>query len=638
MKVTNQRRSDMCKRSVIFTLIMAMLITLIPTANVSAASVAYMTEDPNADLYPFPLDMKFLSNYLYGSEENTKGKVYTTYPREVPKEWIPREMPSSLKQYGVKARAVVHTTKAKVYFYPGIPTVNYHKQRIQELNQTAYSFQGTHPDGEANLAFYCAETSEFQVISYDSEYAAIWSPGGIDVHRGLESTCGGLGTEQYGSWKPGVYFIPRKYVYITDARNQQLDIPEITASGTATCNIYVKTTPASDNYVTAGLIESNQLFQVTKTTPINGHYQIYYKQGLYYVNAKYVNLRLTDENKPTMQYNAVVTGSDPVNITSEANASSSVEGIVKKGAKLQVVKKNYGSGYSQVWFNSKECYIPTKNLTEFEKYMSFSDIKGLGKPKGNLVLNAAWSGLGNTAYTAEALKILKKYHMNPNNYKAVQKIKAINGSYRMQDGDCATVYGISKYSYYSEDFPDYKEKTTIYKILYKGKVCYTMDLGHETINYYPGNKYSKKVKAETGHIKISCYARSTSAYLEYYKINGVDYFKLDDIAYLMSKTNKSFHVKYDEANNAIIINSMTPYKGKTPSLKKGDGKKHKVMLSTASIVWDGEVLGIPCYKIDGKYYVTTSDITELTDSRLEPVSSGYWYIEPTRPSKIDAYG
>lgn len=92
----------------------------------------------------------------------------------------------------------------------------------------------------------------------------------------------------------------------------------------------------------------------------------------------------SDENKPVMQYEAVVTAENPVNITSEANASSSVEGIVKKDAKLQVVKKNYGDGYSQVWFNSKECYIPTKNLTGFEKYMSFSDIKKLGNQRGNL--------------------------------------------------------------------------------------------------------------------------------------------------------------------------------------------------------------------------------------------------------------
>lgn len=40
----------------------------------------------------------------------------------------------------------------------------------------------------------------------------------------------------------------------------------------------------------------------------------------------------SDENKPVMQYEAVVTAENPVNITSEANASSSVEGIVKKEA------------------------------------------------------------------------------------------------------------------------------------------------------------------------------------------------------------------------------------------------------------------------------------------------------------------
>ena len=57
MKVTNR------KRTVIVILIMAMLITL-PTANVSAESNAYMTEDPNAEFYPYPIDMSVLSNYL----------------------------------------------------------------------------------------------------------------------------------------------------------------------------------------------------------------------------------------------------------------------------------------------------------------------------------------------------------------------------------------------------------------------------------------------------------------------------------------------------------------------------------------------------------------------------------------------
>ena len=63
-----------------------------------------------------------------------------------------------------------------------------------------------------------------------------------------------------------------------------------------------------------------------------------------------------------------------------------------------------------------------------------------------------------------------------------------------------------------------------------------MDLGHETINYYPGNKYSKKVKAETKELWIYCNKRSNGGMVECYKIDGsYYYYKLDDIAYLMSK-------------------------------------------------------------------------------------------------------
>lgn len=106
---------------------------------------------------------------------------------------------------------------------------------------------------------------------------------------------------------------------------------------------------------------------------------------------------------------------------------------------------------------------------------------------------------------------------------------------------------------------------------------------------------------------------------------------------MMSKTNKSFNVKYDKANNAIIIDSMSPYKGKSAPMKKGNGKKYKTTMPATSIVWDGEVTGIPCYKINGNYYVTAYDIAELTDSRFEDINNG-WRIITTRPHKIDAYG
>ncbi len=117
---------------------MAMLITLVPTANVSAESIACLTEDPNADLYPFPLDMKVLSKYLYGSEENTKGKVYATYGRAIPKKnGCPVRCHKALKTMGSRLMLWFTPRQQKVYFYPGETSVNYHKKRIEELSQTA---------------------------------------------------------------------------------------------------------------------------------------------------------------------------------------------------------------------------------------------------------------------------------------------------------------------------------------------------------------------------------------------------------------------------------------------------------------------------------------------------------------------
>ena len=118
-RAEERRKLPTEKRTVIVILIMAMLITLVPTANVSAESIACLTEDPNADLYPFPLDMKVLSKYLYGSEENTKGKVYATYGRAIPKEWVPREMPQSLKNYGVQGSCRGSHPDSKSLFLSG---------------------------------------------------------------------------------------------------------------------------------------------------------------------------------------------------------------------------------------------------------------------------------------------------------------------------------------------------------------------------------------------------------------------------------------------------------------------------------------------------------------------------------------
>ena len=99
----------------------------------------------------------------YGSSENTKGNVATYYAKEVPKEWLPREMPASLKT-SFWGKAVVHSTKAKVYFYPGTPSINYHKKRMELMSAedsqvpVADSERSSMPAGSRGYILFRART------------------------------------------------------------------------------------------------------------------------------------------------------------------------------------------------------------------------------------------------------------------------------------------------------------------------------------------------------------------------------------------------------------------------------------------------------------------------------------------------
>ena len=48
----------------------------------------------------------------------------------------------------------------------------------------------------------------------------------------------------------------------------------------------VKTTPDETDYVKSGVYKINQSVQIVDATPQNGHYKIYYKHGLYYVESQ----------------------------------------------------------------------------------------------------------------------------------------------------------------------------------------------------------------------------------------------------------------------------------------------------------------------------------------------------------------
>ena len=98
-----------------------------------------------------------------------------------------------------------------------------------------------------------------------------------------------------------------------------------------------------------------------------------------------------------------------------------------------------------------------------------------------------------------------------------------------------------------------------------------------------------------------------------YNINGYNHFKLRDLAYILSGTQKQFEVSWDEKNNAISLTSNEPYTvvGGEMSAK---GSENKTANPTTSAVYlDGKKINLTAYNIDGYNYFKLRDIGQAFD-------------------------
>lgn len=576
-------------------------------------------------LYQHDIDMSVLSDYIYGGSKATSGKSCGYGYAKVPEEWTRHERPKELPLVG---KAVVHIGDAGKEgrvcgrFYPGQPPENYHKRRIEELTAIGYDpVMGpvSVEEGNANKAFFVYTSSEFEVVAYNDEWVAVWDIGGVDTSRGVGNPCGGEQYAQYASWKPGVYFLPRKNCYILDINNQLDSAPEAVANGTATCTLLVKTTPDSEDYVKAGVYKTNQSFQVIDTTPINGHYKVYYRHGAYYVNSQYVNLKLANTKKPMVTYTAEAdTASlDAVNIYESPDKNSTLAGTVKTGALVEIIQKDYNDTYSKVWFNSRECYIETNYLTNLQKTPSGSGIAQLGAPIGVIVIDSPWSAYGQLAYTSDGLQFMKDLgNVSMSNRDLEQKLFSANVCSKMEDRDWANVYKIQDYEYTPDPlYPDEIETGKVYTVLFDGDIRYIVqdDERYCTFNYYPGNGYNKATVANTQSIYVDMDKYDVLAY----NINGNNYFKIRDIAKMLTGSCKSFDIQYDSATNSINMLSFFDYTEVGGELTKGDGATRTAYSSSAFLTYDGIPIKATCYNIDGNNYFKLRDITDALDCKVE---------------------
>jgi hypothetical protein len=100
-----------------------------------------------------------------------------------------------------------------------------------------------------------------------------------------------------------------------------------------------------------------------------------------------------------------------------------------------------------------------------------------------------------------------------------------------------------------------------------------------------------------------------------YNINDNNYFKLRDLAFVLSghDYHKQFDVAWDAANNAILLTSgkqYTPVGGEMEG--KGEGNKTP-RATTSKIILDGKEVPFTAYNIEGNNYFKLRDVAEALD-------------------------
>ncbi len=100
---------------------------------------------------------------------------------------------------------------------------------------------------------------------------------------------------------------------------------------------------------------------------------------------------------------------------------------------------------------------------------------------------------------------------------------------------------------------------------------------------------------------------------EAYSINGNNYFKLRDVAKVLSGTGKQFEVKWDGTKNVINLVSGSPYTVVDGELAVGDGKAKTAVFNSSPIYKDGVQVSLTAYTINGNNYFKLRDIGQAFD-------------------------
>lgn len=98
-----------------------------------------------------------------------------------------------------------------------------------------------------------------------------------------------------------------------------------------------------------------------------------------------------------------------------------------------------------------------------------------------------------------------------------------------------------------------------------------------------------------------------------YLINDNNYFKLRDLAKVVSGTGKQFEVQWDDSKKTVNLFSNQPYTAIGSELTQGDGTGKIPVANVAKIYKDGTEIVLTAYNIDGYNYFKLRDVAQAFD-------------------------
>ncbi|MCI9677440.1 MAG: hypothetical protein HFF77_00510 [Oscillospiraceae bacterium] len=98
-----------------------------------------------------------------------------------------------------------------------------------------------------------------------------------------------------------------------------------------------------------------------------------------------------------------------------------------------------------------------------------------------------------------------------------------------------------------------------------------------------------------------------------YTIDGSNYFKLRDLAYVLSGTEKQFEVGWDNASKTITLTSGQGYTANGSEMGAKSAGSKAAAVSASKLLIDGKEVALTAYTIDGNNYFKLRDIGQAFD-------------------------